>query len=397
VSDHRGTHRGSNTDPDNDDFVLLHGHYDSWGVGIADNATGDAGLLELASVFNEHSDELQRDLRVAWWPAHSTGRYAGSTWYADEFALDLVEDCVAHVDMGQRARAGTSTSSAGCGNARRRVGAIDQDATGADSRNRPRRAGDYSFNNLGISGAFTLSSNIPENVRDTMRWHTVGGCGGNADAWHLSTDTLKAGKPELVRDIEMYAILVSRLLRSDVLPARPRAKRRTPPGDRRGLRRTGRRRVRLQPDLDALDDLADDVEAFYDAADAGEIEPETANETIKTLSRRLTRLNFVSDGQFEQDPAYNRPPYPRFEHTSLFEVRERQGRAPIPAGRPAASTERRGLRAFQAPRPASELTGSREPPTRRTVRRRARRSSPGPLGPVSPALGRWADRPDLLR
>jgi len=40
-----------NADPDNDDFLLLHGHYDSWYVGITDNATGDAGMLELARVF----------------------------------------------------------------------------------------------------------------------------------------------------------------------------------------------------------------------------------------------------------------------------------------------------------------------------------------------------------
>jgi len=55
-------------DPDNDDFLLLHGHYDSWYVGITDNATGDAGMLEAARVFDEHSDELERNLRVAWWP-----------------------------------------------------------------------------------------------------------------------------------------------------------------------------------------------------------------------------------------------------------------------------------------------------------------------------------------
>ena len=314
-----------NADPDDEDFVLLHGHYDSWAVGIADNATGDAGLLELARVFEEHADELQRDLRVAWWPGHSTGRYAGSTWYADEFAMELAEDCVAHVDMDSPgAKGSTEYVDMACWMPEMHgvVSGAIEDATGAPySENRPRRAGDYSFNNLGLSGAFTLSSNIPADVRETMRWHTVGGCGGNADAWHLSTDTIdKAGKPELVRDIRMYAVLVSRLLRADVLPhdhARNVERHRSIVADYDDLAGEA---FDFGPTLNALDELADAVEAFYDGVEAGEIDPGTANETIKTLSRTLTRLNFVSDGQFEQDPAYNRPPYPRFEHTSLFEV-----------------------------------------------------------------------------
>lgn len=308
---------------DTEDFVLLHGHYDSWAVGIADNATGDAGLLELARVFEEHGDDLQRDLRIAWWPGHSTGRYAGSTWYADEFALDLAENCVAHVDMDSPgAKGSTEYVDMACWMPEMHgvVSSAIDDATGAPySENRPRRAGDYSFNNLGISGAFTLSSNIPENVRETMRWHAVGGCGGNADAWHLSTDTIeKAGKPELVRDIRMYAVLVSRLLRADVLP-------------HDHLRNVERHLAVVEeydelagdgfdfgPTLDALEAVKADVSAFYSAIEDGEVEPTVANETIKDLSRTLTRLNFTSDGQFEQDPAYNRPPYPRFERTTLL-------------------------------------------------------------------------------
>jgi hypothetical protein len=312
------------SDSDNEDFVLLHGHYDSWAVGIADNATGDAGLLELARIFEEHADELKRDLRVAWWPGHSTGRYAGSTWYADEFAIDLAESCVAHVDMDSPgAKGSTEYVDMACWMPEMHgvVSSAIEDVTGARySENRPRRAGDYSFNNLGVSGAFTLSSNIPADVRETMRWHAVGGCGGNADAWHLSTDTIdKAGKPELVRDIQMYAVLVSRLLRADVLPHDHRRnieRHRSIVSDYDELAGDA---FDFEPTLEALNKLDTAVEEFYDDVESGDIDTETANETIKKLSRTLTRLNFVSDGQFEQDPAYNRPPYPRFEHTSLFE------------------------------------------------------------------------------
>ena len=81
-----------------DKFVLLHGHYDSWDVGVGDNATGDACMLEIARMLWTHRDKLERSVRVAWWPGHSTGRFAGSTWYADEFGLDLARNCLAHLN-----------------------------------------------------------------------------------------------------------------------------------------------------------------------------------------------------------------------------------------------------------------------------------------------------------
>ena len=81
-----------------DEFVLLHGHLDSWHIGIGDNATGDATLLELARVFSAPPGQAGRTLRIAWWSGHSHGRYAGSTWYADTFADDIVANCVAHVN-----------------------------------------------------------------------------------------------------------------------------------------------------------------------------------------------------------------------------------------------------------------------------------------------------------
>src|SRR5262245_53657480 len=81
-----------------DKFVLLHGHYDAGDVGVGDNATGNATLLEIARVLWKHRDKLERSVRIAWWPGHSTGRYAGSTWFADHFAIDLDENCVAQLN-----------------------------------------------------------------------------------------------------------------------------------------------------------------------------------------------------------------------------------------------------------------------------------------------------------
>ena len=45
-----------------DEFILLHGHIDSWHVGISDNAVGDSTLLEIARVFWANRDKLARTL-----------------------------------------------------------------------------------------------------------------------------------------------------------------------------------------------------------------------------------------------------------------------------------------------------------------------------------------------
>jgi hypothetical protein len=79
-------------------FVLVHGHYDSWDAGVGDNATGDATLLELARVLWQQREGLRRSVKLAWWPGHSTGRYAGSTWFTDAFAHDLDRNCLAQIN-----------------------------------------------------------------------------------------------------------------------------------------------------------------------------------------------------------------------------------------------------------------------------------------------------------
>ena len=46
-----------------DDFVVVGGHQDSWpGPQATDNAAGNACILELARVFNQHRDKLRRGL-----------------------------------------------------------------------------------------------------------------------------------------------------------------------------------------------------------------------------------------------------------------------------------------------------------------------------------------------
>ena len=303
--------------PDAEEFVLLHGHYDSWFVGVTDNATGDAGLLEAARVFAEHADELERNLRVAWWPGHSTGRYAGSTWYADEFALDIAANCVAQVNMdspGSKDATEYADMSCWCPEAHELVTETVDDVAGAPSAEHfPFRAGDYSFDNLGVTGFFMLSSNIPAEIREERGYHAVGGCGGNSDAWHVSTDTLdKAGEEELLRDIRVYVTSLARVLNADVLPfdhARTARKLRDAV---ESYDEVAGDRFDFSPTVEALDDLEADLESFQAAARDGDVDAADANETITALSRILTRLYLVERGPFEQDPATSREPFPRY-------------------------------------------------------------------------------------
>jgi hypothetical protein len=303
-------------DPDEDDFVLLHGHYDSWHYGVTDNATGDAGLLELARVFNDHRDRLKRDLRVAWWPAHSTGRYAGSTWFVDEFALELDERCVAHVNMDSPGVADATEFTEGVQwmpEADDLCRTAIADTCGKPSEeHRVARAGDYSFNNLGITGMFMGSSAIPMELRRERGWHIVSGGGGHAEAWHLSTDTIEKADPDmLVRDLRMYATVVARLASEEVLPLDHRHTIEVHETHLEEYAEACGGEFDLGPVRSALDELGAAVDEFYRGVESGDVDAERANETIKTLSRGLVRLDHAERGRFEQDPATGRPPSTR--------------------------------------------------------------------------------------
>jgi N-acetylated-alpha-linked acidic dipeptidase len=169
-------------------YVLLHGHLDSWDVGVGDNAVGDAAMLEMARVLWANRDKLKRSVRICWWPGHSTGRYAGSTWFSDRFAIDLEENCVAQVNC----------DSPGCrwatefNNLSRMTetdalisGVISEVAGKVAHGERPHRAGDYSFNNIGISSYFMLSSTMSDSLREEKGYY------GSAVAVRTSPGTPK--------------------------------------------------------------------------------------------------------------------------------------------------------------------------------------------------------------
>jgi len=300
-----------------DDFVLLHAHYDGWYPGVTDNATGDAGLLECARVFDRYRSTLNRDLRIAWWPGHTQSSYAGSAWYVDEFALDLVENCVAHVNMdspGAKDATEFEDMVVWMPEADDVCRETIKDVAGKETDEfRPIRAGDYSFNNLGVSGMLLLSSNIPQEVREKREYNPAGS-GGNSNAYHLSTDTLdKADPAVLVRDIRIYATIVARLTTSEVVPLEFRNTVERHREIVEDYDRAAGDHFDLTPVDEHLESVQERLERFYAQIEEGTIAPDTANEVLKSLSRRLVRINFASKGQFQQDPTTTIPPYPTLE------------------------------------------------------------------------------------
>ncbi|MBL4768404.1 MAG: M28 family peptidase [Rhodobacteraceae bacterium] len=301
---------------DSDKYILLHGHLDSWHVGVGDNATGDAAMLEIARVLWANRDKLKRSVRIAWWPGHSTGRYAGSTWFADKFALDLDANCVAQVNC----------DSPGC---RWATEFIDVSAmTETESflsdivmevadktlqSERPHRAGDYSFNGIGISGYFMLSSAMPDDLRREKGYYRVGGCGMNI-AWHTENDTLEiADKDILYRDIKVYLLAILRNSNATILPFDWRATAREFLTTIDNYQAKAGELFDLSPSRTAVEALLATLETFYANVENNTISPDNANTVIQDLARILVPINFNYGPRFQHDPALTIPPLPALE------------------------------------------------------------------------------------
>jgi N-acetylated-alpha-linked acidic dipeptidase len=298
---------------DPDKFVLVHGHYDSWDVGVGDNATGDATLLELARVFWKNKKRLKRSVRIAWWPGHSTGRYAGSTWFADHFAIDLDENCVAQVNCDSPGCrwATTFNNLSLMAETEGFVDASIKAVTGIVAQGeRPPRAGDYAFNNIGISSFFMLSSTMPDEVRAKKGYYAVGGCGGNI-AWHTENDTIEiADREYLLRDMKVYAQAVIGVANADILPFDWTAVTREFSNTITKYQKAAGTAFDLGPAAIAVEDLDKALAKFNRAAKAGKIDPEAANAVILRLARILVPINYTREARFRHDPALPIPELP---------------------------------------------------------------------------------------
>lgn len=314
-----------------DEFALLHGHIDSWHVGVGDNAVGDATMLELARVFWQNRDRLARSLKIAWWSGHSHGRYAGSTWYADTFAIELARGCVAQVNCDSPGCrwADTFNELTVMSEAEPFVDSVVRETTGITPQaERPPRAGDYSFNQIGISSFFMLSSTMSQAVRDEQGYYPVGGCGANI-AWHSEDDTMEIADPEnLLRDMKVYGASLLRVLNAPALPFDWRS---TTAEFKRTLDRyqlAAGCDFSFEPVFVALDALNASLERLYQLVpneSVGSPESLHFNRVQRDLARILVPVNFTRASAFHHDSTYEPAPLPDLAPaTTLPAIRDDQ-------------------------------------------------------------------------
>jgi N-acetylated-alpha-linked acidic dipeptidase len=302
-----------------DEFVLLHGHVDGWHQGIGDNATGDATMLEVARILWKHRQRLARTVRIAWWPGHSQGRYAGSVWFADTFGLDLDAHCVAHINCDSPGcRWATAYEDVFWMSEAEGIGkAVIRDVTGQEARGgRPLRAGDKSFSNIGVSTFYMLSSNIPAAVIKEKGYYPVGGCGMNI-AWHTEDDTIEiADRDNLLRDMKVYLVATYRTANATLHPLDFTALADELASTLQRYHDATKGEIDLSEAIAEARGLRVDLERWYlDRAallgrPASDPTVRAANATLRRLSRVLVQINYTRAGRFRHDPAVDVPPLP---------------------------------------------------------------------------------------
>jgi hypothetical protein len=187
-----------------------------------------------------------------------------------------------------------------------------KDVTGEDAHwARALRAGDYSFNNLGLTGYLMLSSTMPDDLREEKGYYAVGGCGGNI-AWHTEDDTLEIGdKDNLARDIAVYATAVLRAVNAAVPPFDFRVTLDQFEQTLDEYQAIAGDRFDLSPARGDIAALRDELNSFYakvdglQGADAADPDARAASKIQRQLARILIPVNYARQGRFWQDPAEN--------------------------------------------------------------------------------------------
>jgi N-acetylated-alpha-linked acidic dipeptidase len=298
------------------DFVMTATHLDAWYRGMTDTGGSDASILEMARVLQTQQSKLERSVRFAWWPGHSFGRYAGSTWYVDRFWSDLDKHCVAYTNLDGPGRRGSQMDKVSAGGwpgiaefsrefAKTLTSKAPESSGGRGGIFRPTRDSDSSFQGLGIPEFFIGVPGPPRGHPDLEE-------GGRISYWHTEKDTLEKLDPKALeldtryRVAQLYSIATMADLPLKIAPI-------------------------VTSFQQALDDIATAAGASLDlkstqsaastllqAANRLDAAPRPTDERGRAMfNQLLTRLThqlnsrlYTKAGRFDQDPAGNVPVLP---------------------------------------------------------------------------------------
>lgn len=295
--------------PEPDDFVLIGGHQDSWpGEAATDNAAGNACVMEIARVLNNHRSKLRRGVVCGFWTAHETGTMAGSSWWADHEWVRLRDHAVAYLQIDQPACIGTTTRWATASNAELKSFHEEIETDLLDGRDtvwhRAMKNGDASFFGLGIpmfhgEGSFT-DKELEETALATLGW------------WHHSIENRldKLDWEWMQTHLRVYAAWMWELCTTPVLPfafapvaeqVTSRLDELTDPGRMIGLESAQAAAAGFAGDAEAFDALTAEWRRRFADGQGDETVARILNRTMKRLSRILVPLQSSAIGKYGQD------------------------------------------------------------------------------------------------
>jgi len=303
---------------DPETFVLMSGHHDSWHRGAMDNASACATMVEVARILSARPGHLFRGLRLAFFPGHSQGTYAGSTWYADNFWEELHDRCLLQITVDSTGARGANVYRATVMPETERLGVeAIRDAIGIvpDSRPINRQQGDQSFWGCGVPSVFiTLSAVPPELAVNKVKGQPLS---GTPWFWHTPADTIDKIDPEVLRlDTRVYLLAA---LRSAGRPLVPLLYQPAAAAIRRAVDEYGAAAPTLELDLvreraQRLETLLGEADAALEQLDGGTgLAPARARllaAALQAVEREMVVLNFTAEGPFEQDPDLVQPELP---------------------------------------------------------------------------------------
>ena len=292
-----------------EDFVVVGGHQDSWpGPQATDNAAGNACIMELGRVFQQHRDRLRRGLVLGFWTGHETGTMVGSSWFVDRHWDRLREHAVAYLQIDQPACSGTTRWSASSNAELKR---FHQDIEGRLLGNRPfawRRAvknGDASFFGLGVPMLAAQGAYTEEELKQTAL--------ANLGWWHHSLENTidKLDFDYMAVHLKVYAGYLWELCTAVVLPFEfvsvaeqfiERLDKLAQGAEALDLAGVAARARAFAAAASKLDDCAQEWRGRYEKGEKDEAAADILNDCMKRLSRTLIPLASTAKGAYGHDP-----------------------------------------------------------------------------------------------